>query len=101
MMGDVVGSGSDTGILTATFSSGISFCTASSISGMALGLAACVVKTLAVSTNRTDTQIPTHAGILLKLKIARIRSSALLFAKPLHSGADFGFRCAMSSSVSA
>ena len=59
------------------------------ISGMALGLTACVVKTLTVSTNRTDTQIPTHAGILLKLKIARIRSSVLLFAKPLHSGADF------------
>ena len=55
---------------------------------MALGLADCVVKTLAVSTNRTDTQIPTHAGIRLKLKIARIRSSALLFAKLLHSGAD-------------
>ena len=70
MIGGVVGSGSDTGTLTATFSSGISSCTAGSISGMALGLAACVVKTLAVSTNRTDTQIPTHAGIRLKLKIA-------------------------------
>ena len=101
MIGGVVGSDSDTGTLTAAFSFGISSCTAGSISGMALGLAACVVKTLAVSTNRTDTQIPTHAGILLKLKIARIRSSALLFAKPLHSGADFGFHCAMSSSVSA
>ena len=65
------------------------------------GLAAWVARTLADRRNSADTKIPAQAGTRLKLKMARIRSSTLLFAKLLHSGAGFGVRCAMSRRVSA